>query len=103
VIVATGGAPALAAKEATATIPIVFATGLDAVAIGFVLRLNRPGGNLTGASYLSDAYCAKGIELMHELVPEAGTFSYLMNPTNPVVNAITLKEMENSAQTSDCV
>jgi putative ABC transport system substrate-binding protein len=97
VIVATGGAPALAAKEATATIPIVFATGLDAVAIGFVPRLNRPGGNLTGASYLSDAYFAKGIELMHELVPEAGTFSYLMNPTNPTVNTI-IKEMENSAR-----
>ena len=98
VIVATGGAPALAAKMATATIPIVFGPGLDAVAIGFVPRLNRPGGNLTGASYLSDAYFAKGIELMHELVPEAGTFSYLMNPTNPVNHAIEQREMENSAR-----
>src|SRR6516164_299045 len=97
-IVATGGAPALAAKEATATIPIVFATGLDPVAIGFVPRLNRPGGNLTGASYLSDAYYAKGIELMHELVPEAGTFSYLMNPTNPTRQINDLKEAENSAR-----
>ena len=98
VIVATGGAPALAAKKATSTIPIVFATGLDAVAIGFVPRLNQPGGNLTGASYLSDAYFAKGIELMHELVPDAGTFSYLMNPTNPARQINDLKEAENSAR-----
>jgi putative ABC transport system substrate-binding protein len=98
VIIATGGAPALAAKEATATIPIVFDTGLDPVAIGFVPRLNRPGRNLTGASYLSDPYFAKGIELMHELMPEAATFSYLMNPTNPVNHVIQLKEMENSAR-----
>ena len=97
-MVATGAAPALAAKEATATIPIVFATGLDPVAIGFVPRLNRPGSNLTGASFLSDAYFAKGIELMHELVPEAGTFSYLMNPTNPARQINDLKEAENSAR-----
>ena len=59
--------------------------------------INRPGGNLTGASYLSDAYYAKGIELMHELVPEAGTFSYLINLTNPA-RQLTEKEMENSAR-----
>ena len=99
VIVAGGGAPALGAKAATATIPIVFVTGLDPVAIGFVPRENRPGGNLTGASYLSDTYYAKGIELMHELAPEASAFSFLMNPTNPVNRAVTLREMENSART----
>jgi putative ABC transport system substrate-binding protein len=98
VIAADGGAPALSAKEATATIPIVFATGLDSVAIGFVPRLSRPGGNLTGVSYIADAYFAKGIELMHELVPEAGAFSYLMNPTNPINHAIQIREMENSAR-----
>src|SRR6516162_7723916 len=99
VIVAGGGAPALAAKAATATIPIVFVTGLDPVAIGFVPRENRPGGNLTGASYLSDTYYAKGIELMHELAPEARAFSFLMNPTNPINRAVMLREMENSART----
>jgi putative ABC transport system substrate-binding protein len=88
VIVATEGAPALAAKQATATIPIVFETGLDPIAIGFVPRLDRPGGNMTGVSFLSDAYFAKGVELMHELVPEAGTFSYLKNPTQLVNQAV---------------
>jgi putative ABC transport system substrate-binding protein len=99
VIIADGGAAVLAAKAATATIPIVFMTGLDPVAIGFVPRDNRPGGNLTGASYLSDTYYAKGIELMHELAPEASAFSFLMNPTNPVNRAVMLREMENSART----
>ena len=99
VIVAAGGAPALAAKAATATIPIVFVTGLDPVAMSFVPRENRPGGNLTGASYLSDTYYAKGIELMHELAPEARAFSFLMNPTNPINRAVMLREMENSART----
>jgi putative ABC transport system substrate-binding protein len=97
VIVAAGGAPALAAK--TSTIPIVFVTGLDPIAMSFVPRENRPGGNLTGASYLSDTYYAKGIELMHELAPEASAFSFLMNPTNPLNRAVMLREMENSART----
>jgi putative ABC transport system substrate-binding protein len=61
VIVAIGGAAA-AAKAATTTIPIVFANGGDPVALGLVTSLNRPGGNMTGASRLNEAYFAKGFE-----------------------------------------
>jgi putative ABC transport system substrate-binding protein len=98
VIVAAGAAPALAAKAATATIPVVFASSVDPIAVGLVSRLNRPSGNLTGATLLADAYYAKGIALMHELVPEASTFSFLMNPTNLLNRAVVEREIANSAR-----
>jgi putative ABC transport system substrate-binding protein len=82
VIVASGLAPALAAKAATATIPIVFESYYDPIASGLVTSLNRPGGNLTGTSMLVEAYFAKGAELLHELVPQADSIAVLMNPTN---------------------
>jgi ABC-type uncharacterized transport system substrate-binding protein len=86
VIVALGGnAPALAAKAATATIPIVFNTGADPVRSGLVSSLNRPGGNVTGISFLVEQVTSKLLGLLHELLPHATTFGLLVNSTNPNV------------------
>jgi putative ABC transport system substrate-binding protein len=79
-----GNASALAAKAATATIPIVFHGSLDPVAAGFAASLNRPGGNMTGVVTLNVDTGQKRLELIHELVPTATTIGLLLNPTNAV-------------------
>jgi putative ABC transport system substrate-binding protein len=84
VIVASGGIPtALAAKAATSMIPIVFITAGDPVKENIVSSFNRPGGNITGVSFIQGALGTKKLELLREVVPRATTIAVLVNPQNP--------------------
>jgi putative ABC transport system substrate-binding protein len=86
-IVAAGDNPALAAKAATATIPIVFAIAGDPVQLGVVSNLSHPDGNATGVSFFSSTVTSKRLGLLHTLVPEASLFGLLANPTNSSAEA----------------
>jgi len=94
VIFTTGSTlPAVAAKAATATIPIVFTGGEDPVRLGLVDSLNRPGGNATGVVNISATLDGKRVELLRELVPKATTLVFLVNPNNPnTESAANVKE-----------
>jgi putative ABC transport system substrate-binding protein len=89
VITAIGNNAVLAAKSATATLPIAFFTGSDPVQLGLVASLNRPGSNLTGVTTLGVEIGPKRLELLHAVVPAAGILALLVNPTNPIAETQT--------------
>jgi putative ABC transport system substrate-binding protein len=100
VIVTVGGTlPALAAKNASSTNPIVFVTGADPVAAGLVATLARPGGNLTGASFISTELMPKRVELLSELVPQATLIALLVNPSNPIIIEPLIRDTQEAART----
>ena len=94
VLVSTGGPnPALAAKAATSTIPIVFTLGADPVRLGLVSSLGRPGGNITGVGFSTAAVNEKRVQLLFEMVPKATVIGVLVASDNPVAEA-TIKQVE---------
>jgi putative tryptophan/tyrosine transport system substrate-binding protein len=84
-VIAAAGGPAsnLAAKNATTTIPVVFATRADPVKMGLVTNVRRPGGNVTGITFFSEELGAKALSLLRDLVPGAKTVGLMVNPSNP--------------------
>lgn len=93
----TGDISAVAARAATTTIPVVFVVGGDPVQRGLVASLNRPGGNLTGISFLVVATGAKRLQLLTELIPKASTLGFLVNPENPNAD-LSIRDAEGAAQ-----
>ncbi len=95
-VAAGGNGPVLAAKAATATISIVFASGGDPVRAGIVASLNRPGANVTGVNQIFAALIPKQLELLLQLVPKAATIGALVNPHYPDVELQQLELKEAS-------
>jgi len=99
VIASTGGIPAtLAARDATASIPIVFTIPDDPVKIGLVSSVARPDRNLTGINYLNSEIIAKRLELLHELVPTATRIAVLVDPRNPVNAEVTVRGAQSAGR-----
>ena len=97
-IAAATTAAALAAKAATATIPIVFESAGDPVRLGLVPSLNRPGGNVTGVTQTNIEIEPKRLELLHELLPTTRVMGVLVNPADPLKES-QLKEAQSAART----
>ncbi len=99
VIISSGITSVVAAKRSTATIPIVFATGGDPIKLGLVASLNRPGGNVTGVTFLTNMLVAKEFEVLHETVPKTALIGFLVNPKS----ANTDTETKNVLAAADAV
>jgi putative tryptophan/tyrosine transport system substrate-binding protein len=97
VIVAGGSPSSVAAKAATAAIPIVFETASDPVKLGLVASLNRPGGNLTGVTNLNVEVTQKRLELLRELLPAATNIAVLVNPSAPAITEQFISELQAAA------
>jgi len=97
-IAAIGDPSPFVAKAATATLPIVFLSGSDPVRRGVVVSLNRPGGNMTGASVVTGVLVGKRMQLLREVVPTAAVFAMLVNPNNPNAETDT-QDAKEAAQT----
>jgi putative ABC transport system substrate-binding protein len=99
VIASAGNVPTLAAKAATATIPIVFGVGVDPVRLGLVASFARPGGNATGVNFFNIEVQAKRLRLLHDLVPKAVRIAVLVNPVNASATESTLRIVQEAAPT----
>jgi ABC transporter substrate binding protein len=98
VIVASSSAAAFAAKNATATVPIVFVVPEDPVRHGLVASLARPGGNLTGINWFATEVTAKRLELLRDMVPATTRFALLVEPNNPTITEPTVRDVEAAAR-----
>ena len=98
VIAATGGSNTIvAAKAATTAVPVVFTFGGDAVRAGYVASINKPGGNVTGVTFFNTGLSAKGLELLHGLLPPASVIGLMINPRNQESEAV-LRDAEDAAR-----
>src|SRR6516225_528091 len=99
-VIATSSTPAaLAAKAATATIPIVFETAADPIKLGLVAAFNRPGGNITGVINGAEEIARKRLELLHDLLPKASSLALLVNSTAAQLADLQISEVRSAAQT----
>jgi putative tryptophan/tyrosine transport system substrate-binding protein len=96
IFTAGGNAPALAAKAATSEIPIIFVTGGDPVRAGLIASLNRPGGNITGVTFIASALVPKRLQLLHDFVPRATAIGALVNPNYPEAD-LQRQELQEAA------
>ena len=97
-IVAVAGPPTVAAKSVTKSVPIIFRTGFDPVASGYVESLNRPGGNVTGVHILNAPAIFKRIEMLHELVPQAKSFAFFYTSTGDAVELPFYQSLQKEAE-----